>query len=164
MSASGNSTEPDAEPEPEPEPAAARGGRTRPGNAPEPEVWSDTAVGRGKGWKSRQLGPDRYCSPRHRMSFDINSEGSTCVSITQRTIGRAYIARHVMGCHGTQESRVQIACKVVLAGNINQAIPAAGAPEADTRASVVPSLWSGTSECSSRMNQFIQHHRKSSEI
>ena len=56
LSASGNSTEPDPEPVPEPkpdpEPAAARGGRTRPGNAPEPDVWSDTAVGRGREGKS----------------------------------------------------------------------------------------------------------------
>jgi len=35
------------------------------------------------------VGPDRYCSPRHRMTFNSRNEGSKCVSMTWR--GREWV-------------------------------------------------------------------------
>jgi len=54
-----------------------------------------------------RVGPDRCYSPRHRMPFDSRNEGSKLVSMTWRILGLADITRHVIGCHLTQETRVQ---------------------------------------------------------
>jgi hypothetical protein len=54
-----------------------------------------------------KAGPDRYCLPRHRMlSYSRNEDPS--VSMTWRAMGLADIARHVIGCHFTQEMRIQM--------------------------------------------------------
>jgi len=42
-------------------------------------------------------GPPKYCLPRHRMPVNSRNEGSKCVSITWRAMGRADIARHAIG-------------------------------------------------------------------
>jgi hypothetical protein len=48
---------------------------------------------------SNVLGPGRYCSPRHMTSFNSRTEGSN-------VLGLADIARHVIRCWSTQETRV----------------------------------------------------------
>jgi len=50
-----------------------------------------------------QVGPERYGSPRNRMPSNSRHEGSTFVSMT--CPGRN--ARHVIGCHITQETRIR---------------------------------------------------------
>jgi len=63
---------------------------------------------------SYAVGPGRHCyhSPCHRMLFNSRHEGSKCVSMMSRVMGLSYIAHHVAGCHLTQESRVQSACRL----------------------------------------------------
>ena len=51
--------------------------------------------------------PGRCRPPRHRMPFNPGYEDSTFVSLTWREC-QADIARHVVGCHSTQETRVKI--------------------------------------------------------
>ena len=43
-------------------------------------------------------------------TFNSGDEGSQCVWMTWRATGLADIARHVIGCHSAQETRVQHAC------------------------------------------------------
>jgi len=57
------------------------------------------------------VGPARCCSPRHRTPFNSRSEGSECVRMTWQAMGLADDARHVIGCHLTQVTSVQNACR-----------------------------------------------------
>ena len=50
-------------------------------------------------------GPDRYSSPRDRVPFNSRNEGAMCVSMTRRAMGLADIARHVIWCRLTPETR-----------------------------------------------------------
>jgi hypothetical protein len=65
--------------------------------------------------------PGRYCSAHHRMSFNSRHEGPECMSVTRRALGLADIARHVIGCHVTRETRVQGALDD-MASNLCQAL------------------------------------------
>ena len=59
----------------------------------------------------KQVGPGRYHSPRHRMPYNSTSEGSNCGLMTWRAMGLADTFRHVIGCHITQQLRLQNACR-----------------------------------------------------
>ena len=43
-----------------------------------------------------EIGPGRYCSPRHRMRCKSRKDGATCLSMTRRAMGLVDITRHVM--------------------------------------------------------------------
>jgi hypothetical protein len=58
-----------------------------------------------------------YCSPRYRMPLTSRNEVSICFSMRWRAVGLADIAHHVIGCHLSQETMIQIASDVV-ASNI----------------------------------------------
>jgi hypothetical protein len=51
-------------------------------------------------------GPGRYCLPRHRTPC-YSRNRKICVSMTWRAMCLAVAARHVIGCHLTQETGVQ---------------------------------------------------------
>jgi len=67
--------------------------------------------------------PGCYCSPRPRMSSNSRKGGSKCVSMTRRAMRLVDIARHVIGCHLTQEIRVHSSC-VDVASNIHPSLAA----------------------------------------
>jgi hypothetical protein len=53
----------------------------------------------------RAVGPCRFCSPRHRLPFNSLNQGPKRLSMTWRETSLANVARHVIGCQFTQETR-----------------------------------------------------------